>query len=187
MAGLERDELLEFHIRLVADGMVSGYVASRLQIGDSVRVSGPLGTSYLRRTHQGPMICVAGGTGLAPVLSIVRGALEAGHDQAIHLYFGVRSEHDLYAQQQLEELAASHAKLHIHIVIADGPVRDGHRAGLLTDAIARDWQTFEDWRAYICGAPAMVDAVKEVLLARKLAAAHVYADAFFPQALSQPA
>ena len=75
MAGLPGDGELEFHSRLVKDGLVSGYVDRELKLGDAVRVSGPLGTSYLRRKHEGPMLCVAGGTGLAPVLAIVRGAL----------------------------------------------------------------------------------------------------------------
>ena len=59
------DELLEFHVRLVPDGRVTGYIANELKVGDNVRVSGPMGTAYLRRTYTGPMLCVAGGTGLA--------------------------------------------------------------------------------------------------------------------------
>jgi ferredoxin-NAD(P)+ reductase (naphthalene dioxygenase ferredoxin-specific) len=188
MAGLPADELMAFHIRLVPDGLVSGYVVSRLRIGDSVRVSGPLGTSYLRRTHDGPIICVAGGTGLAPVLSIVRGALEAGSGQPIHLYFGVRSEVDLYGSEVLAGLSNRYPNLHVHVVIATGPVLNGHRAGLVTDAIDDDHASLGNWRAYVCGAPAMVNAVKERLIARGLEGARIHADAFFPQAVAvQPA
>lgn len=63
MAGVPGDEALEFHIRIVPGGQASGHVAGVLQPGDSVRVSGPLGTSYWRSRHAGPVICVAGGTG----------------------------------------------------------------------------------------------------------------------------
>lgn len=75
MAGLCADGELEFHVRLVADGRVTGYIANTLKVGDAVRVSGPLGSAYLRRKHEGPMLCVAGGTGLAPILSIIRRVL----------------------------------------------------------------------------------------------------------------
>jgi naphthalene 1,2-dioxygenase ferredoxin reductase component len=78
MASLCTDQQLEFHVRYVPDGRVSGYVFNQLKVGDSVRVSGPLGTAYLRTRHEGPMLCVAGGTGLAPILSILRGVISAG-------------------------------------------------------------------------------------------------------------
>ena len=55
--------LFEFHVRLVPDGRVTGYIAHDLKVGDAVKVSGPLGSAYLRRKHEGPMLCVAGGTG----------------------------------------------------------------------------------------------------------------------------
>lgn len=108
MAGLCSDDELEFHLRLVPDGLVTGYVANSLKTGETVRVSGPLGTAYLRQKHDGPMICIAGGTGLAPVLSIVRGALEAGMASPIHVYFGVRTEQDIYGTDRLAKLAAVH-------------------------------------------------------------------------------
>jgi ferredoxin len=82
MAGLSRDAELEFHVRKVPGGRVTAHIFEQLKLGDSVRVSGPLGTAYLRTKHRGPMLCAAGGTGLAPILSIVRGAIAAGHDAA---------------------------------------------------------------------------------------------------------
>ena len=96
MAGLSEDAELEFHVRAVPEGRVSTYVFNTLKVGDTVRVSGPLGTAYLRTRHDGPMLCVAGGTGLAPILAIVRGAIVAGMANPICLYFGVRSHQDLY-------------------------------------------------------------------------------------------
>lgn len=179
MAGLDHDELLEFHVRLVPNGRVSGYVANSLSVGDTVRVSGPLGTSYLRRKHEGPMICVAGGTGLAPVLSIVRGALESGMRNPIHVYFGVRSEQELYGDARLADLSERYSNLHFHIVVSSGDVRDGHRRGLVTEAVAQDWPVLEGWRAYLCGAPIMVDAARGLLVNRGVNDDHIYADAFY--------
>lgn len=178
MACLSGNEL-EFHVRVVPEGRVSGYIDTRLKVGDQVRVSGPLGTAYLRRKHTGPILCVAGGTGLAPVLSIVRGALEAGMRNDIHLYFGVRSEQDVYGKSWLDALAARHDNLRVHIVVAAGAELPGHRSGLVTDAVDADWAGLAGWRAYLCGAPPMVDAAALVLAHKGLSADHVYADAFY--------
>lgn len=180
MAGLPDDGEMEFHIRKVPGGRVTEYVFDQVKEGATVKLSGPLGTAYLRRTHTGPMLCVGGGTGLAPVLSIVRGALESGMENPIHLYFGVRSSQDLYDAERLEGLAARHPNLTVHIVIATGTPGPGQRGGLVTDAIERDLNSLAGWRAYLCGAPAMVEALTLLVARLGIKPAHVHADAFYP-------
>ncbi|PLZ00578.1 naphthalene 1,2-dioxygenase [Burkholderia sp. WAC0059] len=189
MASIENDALLEFHIRIVPGGAASSHVAHALKPGDTARISGPLGTSYLRRKHDGPIVCVAGGTGLAPVLSIVRGTLEAGSARPVHLYFGVRSEDDLYGAPQLAELQRRYPNLVVHTVVANGPVQEGHRGGLVPAALEIDWPASDalaGMRAYVCGSPPMVDAVRTVLAAKGLPDGHCYADAFFAQSRPVP-
>ncbi|CAN7253912.1 2Fe-2S iron-sulfur cluster-binding protein [Pseudoduganella sp. LjRoot289] len=179
MANVPGSEELEFHVRLVPDGRVTGHIDRVLAVGDAVRVSGPLGTAYLRRKHEGPMLCVAGGTGLAPVLSIVRAALAAGMAQPIHLYFGVRTRRDVYGLAWLEQLRERHANLHLHVVVSTGNDDPQWRGGVVTDAVSHDWDSLAGWRAYLCGAPPMVEAA--ALLAKKkgVLPEHVYADAFY--------
>ena len=180
MAGLCTDEFMEFHVRLVPEGRVSGYVFDQLQLGDAVRISGPLGTAYLRTRHEGPMLCVAGGTGLAPILSILRGAMDSGMSNPIHVYFGVRSRKDMYGLDQLQALQAKLPSMTLDVVLTtDDEIATGRRIGLVTDAIAQDIQYFKDWRAYICGAPPMVEATAALVKRRGIDAQHVYADAFY--------
>ncbi|GLQ49198.1 2Fe-2S iron-sulfur cluster-binding protein [Dyella flava] len=180
MAGLPSDEELEFHVRLVHDGRVSGYIASELAVGQSVRVSGPLGTAYLREKHTGPMLCVASGTGLAPILSIVRGALQAGMTNPIYVYFGARSPRDVYGMHWLEELAHDHPNLSVQVVTTSGATGQ-MRSGLVTEAIASDWgNNLKDFRAYLCGSPSMVEAATLLLKQRGISPEHLYADAFYP-------
>ena len=182
MAGLDSDEHLEFHVRLVPGGRVSGYITETLKPGDSVRVTGPLGTAYLRRKNEGPMLCIAGGTGLAPVLSIVRGALESGMDNPIHVYFGVRSKDDVYCTEVLASLQARYANLKVHVVVTVGDVADTQRSGLVTDAVDADWPSLEGFRVYLCGSPPMVDAATLLVMRKGVPAEHVYADAFYTSA-----
>jgi ferredoxin-NAD(P)+ reductase (naphthalene dioxygenase ferredoxin-specific) len=182
MAGLPGDDELEFHIRVVKDGLVSGYVDRELKVGDTVRVSGPLGTSYLRTRHEGPMLCVAGGTGLAPVLSIVRGALESGMRNDIHVYFGARSQRDIYCTDVLSGLAERYPNLAVHVVVTEGNDSPLLRSGIVTEAVAADWDSLAGWRAYLCGAPPMVDAATLVARNRGIEMDHIYADAFYAKA-----
>lgn len=181
MAGLSGDEVFEFHVRLVPDGRVTGYIAHDLKVGDSVRVSGPLGSAYLRRQHEGPMLCVAGGTGLAPILSILRGVVAQGMANPIYLYFGVRSPRDVYGLPALDALQRAHPALNVQVVVASGGDPATQRCGLVTDAIAQDHGDLAGWRAYLCGSPPMVEAATVVARRKGIAAAHIYADAFYSQ------
>jgi ferredoxin-NAD(P)+ reductase (naphthalene dioxygenase ferredoxin-specific) len=181
MAGLASDGTLEFHVRVVAGGRVSGYIANELKPGDAVRVSGPLGTAYLRRRHDGPMLCVAGGTGLAPILSILRGAAAVGMAHPIHVYFGVRSPRDIYGIDWLAELERRHRSLKLHIVVTSGGDPREQRCGLVTEAIAQDLGSLDGWRAYLCGSPPMVEAATALVRRKGIEPARIHADAFYTQ------
>lgn len=181
MAGLSGEGQFEFHVRLVPDGRVTGYIARDLKVGDPVKVSGPLGSAYLRRKHEGPMLCVAGGTGLAPILSILRGAIAHGMKNPIHLYFGVRSPRDVYGMPWLEQLKRDHPQLAVHVVVTSGGDPATQRCGLVTDAIEQDHGNLSGWRAYLCGSPPMVEAATVVARRKGIAAEHIYADAFYTQ------
>jgi ferredoxin-NAD(P)+ reductase (naphthalene dioxygenase ferredoxin-specific) len=179
MAGLCDDEEMEFQIRRVPDGRVTAFVFDDLQVGANIRVSGPLGTAYLRKKCTLPMLCVGGGTGLAPVLSIVRGAIAAGMQNPIHLYFGVRSAEDVYDAERLQALAAENSNLKVHIIVATGAPGAGQRSGLVTDAIEKDLGSLVGWRTYLCGAPAMVDALNLLVTRMGVESSHIHADAFY--------
>ncbi len=193
MANRPDEPILEFHIRCIAGG-VSGHIPSRLKPGDLVRVSGPFGTSYLREEHLGPIVAIAGGTGLAPIRSIVAAALDKTLDRPIHVYFGVRSERDVYAEAELRAWQAQHKNLKVHVVLSDEVTASGgqgealhggagmRRHGFVTDAVRADFLHFQGFQAYLAGPPAMVDAATELLSAGGVAARDIHADAFYSAA-----
>jgi ferredoxin-NAD(P)+ reductase (naphthalene dioxygenase ferredoxin-specific) len=180
MANAEGDEVLEFHLRRVPDGVVSGFVAEQLRVGDVVKLIGPLGTSYLRRKHEGSALCIAGGTGLAPICSIVRTALGGTTTDSIHLYVGARSESELYWLDELHELRRQHpARLNVTLA-TDLPASDAAvRHGRVVDVAATDLASLAGWKVYLAGPPPMVDAGTQ--LALRLSAKHtdIHADAFY--------
>lgn len=170
---------VEFHIRIVPGGRVTSYVATQLKVGDSVRLSGPLGTAYLRQKASDPIVCIAGGTGLAPILSILRGMADRGATPPVHVYFGARSPRDVYGVAWLDELKARLPNLTVHVVVTSSGEPGSYRMGVVTEAVKHDWDNLKGWRAYVAGAPAMVDASTILLRQKGIAAEHVYADAFY--------
>lgn len=181
MANRPDEPTLEFHIRVMQGAeSVSRRVAANLRIGDTVKVSGPLGTSYLRAQHAGPMLCIAGGSGLAPIKSIVETALRNDFDQPVHLYFGVRGERDVYFERELAQWSEQYPTIRSHIVLSDGAAGSSRRRGFVTDAVAADFSDLKGFKAYFAGPPPMVDAATALVNGLGIETRDIHADAFFP-------
>jgi CDP-4-dehydro-6-deoxyglucose reductase/ferredoxin-NAD(P)+ reductase (naphthalene dioxygenase ferredoxin-specific) len=181
MANVPGDPVLEFHVRRSVGGATSAYVAEQLQLGDPVRVEGPFGTSYLREAHRGPIIAVAGGSGMAPLKSIVERALQKEMPQHIYFYFGVRAERDLYLDKHFARLARSHPKLHFTPVLSEETSKD-LRHGLVHEAVAADFDELDGCKAYLAGPPVMVEAATQLFERRGMRRIDIHADAFYTAA-----
>jgi naphthalene 1,2-dioxygenase ferredoxin reductase component len=186
MANAPGEADLQFHVRVTSTG-VSGQLRDQLEPGHRVQISGPFGTSYLREQQLAPIIAIAGGTGLGPIRSIVRRALDVRMPGPIHVYVGVREERDVYGEAELLTWAARTPALKVHVVLAEGAgaVTD-RRAGLVTDAVVADFDDLAGFRAYLAGPPAMVEAAVDLLRERGVATHDIHADAFYGAAPSQP-
>jgi CDP-4-dehydro-6-deoxyglucose reductase/ferredoxin-NAD(P)+ reductase (naphthalene dioxygenase ferredoxin-specific) len=179
MANTPAEPELLFHVRHMPGGRTSRYVATELKVGDRVKVSGPLGIAYLREGHRGPVLAVAGGSGLAPIQSILCTLLERGHDDPVTLYFGVRSERDLYHEALLKDLAAKHANFSYAVVLSEQIGARGRRYGMVHETLEIDHA--DDLMVYMAGPPVMVEAATAALLARGVAQRQIHADAFYNQ------
>jgi len=180
MANTPQDAELVFHIRHMPGGRTSAYAATQLRSGDRVKVSGPLGVAYLREGHAGPALLVAGGSGLAPIQSILRTMLARGHDAPVTLYFGARSERDLYHEALLRELAARHPNFSYQVVLSEQKGAAGRRYGLVHQSIELPPDAGAVM-AYLAGPPVMVEAATALPAARGLAPRQIHADAFHNQ------
>ena len=172
---------LEFHVRLLPQGLVSGFMAKQLKAGDGVEVRGPFGDAFWDAQEargDGPLLLLAGGTGLAPIVSVLDAALRDGvPGQRIHLYHGVRGERDLYAGAQLAARASEQGFRFVP-VYSDEPAPPV-RSGLLHEAVGQDFSSLAATHIHVAGPPSMVDAIKELALRRGASADSVRADAFF--------
>jgi len=179
MASRSGERALEFHIRRVPGGAATESIHAQLQLGEPVFVEGPFGASHLRERHVGPMLCIAGGSGLAPIKSIVETAIAGGMKQPIHVYFGARTARDLYLVEHFQQLAQQHPNLAFTAVLSEACADATWRTGMVADAVAEDLQNLDGWKAYVAGPPLMVEAVIEITSARGLKAQDLHADVFY--------
>jgi CDP-4-dehydro-6-deoxyglucose reductase/ferredoxin-NAD(P)+ reductase (naphthalene dioxygenase ferredoxin-specific) len=177
MASRPGDRELEFHIRRVPGGKVSGYVHASLSRGSRVILTVPMGTSYLRPAHKGPILAVAGGSGLAPIKSIIDELAPSQQRPPIYLYFGVRSERDLYLSDYLRVLADAGTITYVPVLSEPGG-NSSFRIGFLADAIGADFDRLDGFTAYLAGPPVMIETCRRVILSRGVKEDAFHADAF---------
>jgi len=179
IASLPGDKSIEFHIRRSGDGGSSShFVLDELSIGDPVMVTAPMGNSYFRADHEGPILCVAGGSGMAPIRCIAETAIAREDGRDVHLYFGVRDEQDIYFEKRFSALTEEHAHFHFTPVLSEASSKTDRRTGFVHEAIKDDLPSFEGWKAYLCGPPIMVDSVIKLLKERGVHEDDIYADAY---------
>jgi naphthalene 1,2-dioxygenase ferredoxin reductase component len=174
---------LEFHIARIPGGLAGSHVFNNLRAGDIVRVSGPLGVSFLRHNDPRPIICVAAGAGLAPVLSLLREASRRKMPNVIHVYVVGSAKAGPYGADLARSIAAQVLNARIYIVSFSGRGRDEGQYRLVTDAIETEYHDLSNWRGYFFGVPAVVESA--TMLAKRLGmdCDRVHADAFYPAGL----
>jgi len=182
MANRPDDPTVEFHIRTTPGGAVSPYVAGRLSVGETVKVEGPYGAAHLRESHRGPIVALAGGSGLAPIKAIVEEALGRGMTQPIALYFGARAERDLYLEGHFTALSEKHANLTFVPVLSEPGAGTRRRTGFLAEALAADFADLDGAKAYLAGPPVMVETCTQALAKLGVRRQDVHADAFYTEA-----
>ena len=152
------DTHASFLIKHVPGGLMSGWL-ERAQPGDRVPMTGPLGSFYLREVVR-PLLLLAGGTGLAPFLSMLEVLAQRGEVRPITLIYGVTRDQDLVLLEALEAFAARLPQLTVVTCVAD-PQTAHPRQGYVTQHMGREALHDGDVDVYLCGPPPMVDAVRQ--------------------------
>jgi NAD(P)H-flavin reductase/ferredoxin/fatty-acid desaturase len=177
-----REGRVSFMIRKVPGGKFSSLVNDEDVVGRTVHVDGPEGDFYLR-AGDAPLLFVAGGSGLAPILAILREAITAGVARPATLLFGARTRDDLYALEEIQEIADEwRGEFRFVPVLSeadDDADWEGER-GLVTEQIPQLLE--ERAHAYLCGPPAMIDNAIGLMMAHGVARRHIRFDRFTTQA-----
>jgi CDP-4-dehydro-6-deoxyglucose reductase len=175
----EEDALLELHMRYVPGGQFSEHVFNAMKVKDIMRINGPLGSFFLRESDK-PAIFLAGGTGFAPIKSILTHAFHHGLERRMVLYWGAKQRRDLYLPDLPDRWAREHANFSFIPVLSEPAAGDDWhgRAGFVHQAVLADFADLSGYQVYACGAPPMVEAAKREFVGRGLPEDEFYSDAF---------
>ncbi|MGM0431732.1 MAG: NADH:ubiquinone reductase (Na(+)-transporting) subunit F [Spirochaetota bacterium] len=172
-------EHIELEVRLVPNGICTTYVHNYLKEGEEVLFNGPYGDFYLRDTQR-PMICIAGGSGMAPLKSILLDMAEKGVDREVHYFFGARSKRDLFLVDEMRELENKLPNFTFIPALSE-PAEDDQwegEVGLITDVVAKYVEDGSQSEAYLCGSPGMIDACIKVLKDKSVPEENIFFDKF---------
>lgn len=174
-----RDALSAF-VRRVPGGQFSELLFAGAPKDVPFTIDGPHGNFYLRGGG-GPILCIAGGSGLSPLMSVLEEAVAHGVRRDVVLLFGARGERDLYCQDQIASIERRWSgRFTFWPALSETPV-EGLRSGFVTDHIAEalEWLgKSEGLQAYMCGPPPMIDAAIHTLTEGGLALSSIFYDKF---------
>jgi NAD(P)H-flavin reductase/ferredoxin len=173
---------LELLIRAQPGGAASSWLFGLLAEGDGLVVEGPYGKAHAQSPADRPVLCLAGGTGLAPILAIADRLQAESPGRVLQLYVGARTAEDVVLA---ERLAVLHERGADVVIAVDRGFRRGHdvpapvRAGMVLDHAAADLPDLRGHDVYLAGPPVMVEAALRRLVREGTAPAdRVFVDKF---------
>jgi CDP-4-dehydro-6-deoxyglucose reductase len=185
LASVPGSPVLELHVARLPGGLLSGWLAGA--VGRAVGIRGPFGEcSYVTAERERPLLLVGTGTGLAPLLGVVRAALAAGHRGPIRLFHGGLTRAGLYLWAELERLAESAPALEIVGSVLSAELAPAGQSGVrcqirntpidqLVLGAGMDWG---QQRVYLCGHPELVKQLQKKLYLAGASLERIHADPF---------
>ena len=151
---------IELHVRLVPGGQATPLIFDEVQLKNVVTVEGPFGTFYLRDSSA-PAVFLASGTGFAPIKALMEQLIAAkATARSVHLYWGGRTQQDLYLSSLCEQWAADLDWFEYTPVLSGDTSAWGGRTGFVHAAVMDDYPNLSDHQVYACGAPIVIDSAK---------------------------
>lgn len=169
---------VEFHIRRIPGGFFTEQRLAALKPGDLLDVEIPRGNFCYRPDDWRPMLFVATGTGIAPIRAILESLLDDEDCPPVSLYWGMRTEADLYAREELESWADRLFEFNFVPVLSKADDTWSGRRGRVQQAIREDFDDLSEHAFYICGSPEMVAQTKHTVLELKGELDYIYSDSF---------
>ncbi|MFT3758391.1 NADH:ubiquinone reductase (Na(+)-transporting) subunit F [Thauera sp.] len=179
---------VELNIRIVPGGEGTAYVHERMQAGERVRITGPYGRFFVKKSARVPLIFMAGGSGLSSPRAMILDLLEEGFEQPIALIYGQRNREELYYHEEFVALAARHANFRYVPALShepEGTDWTGFRGFVHEAAKAAFDNDFRGHKAYLCGPPLMIDACITTLMQGRLFERDIYTEKFISAADAQ--
>jgi CDP-4-dehydro-6-deoxyglucose reductase, E3 len=174
-----RDPRIELHVRVLAAGQMSRWLAEEARPGDPATIQGPSGHCFYVPGREDQELILAGtGTGLAPLYGIAQDAVRSGHAAPITLFHGARDPGGLYLAGPLRELERRAPQFRYIPCSERDSGRDGIEAGSLEDVLLAHFPSFAGCRVYLCGNPAMVQSLRKKVFLKGAGIREIFCDAF---------
>lgn len=170
---------LELHVRQVPGGFFTTQIFNTMKERDLLRFQGPLGTFFLRQDSERPVLLMAGGTGFAPIKAIVEDAIEREIQRPLHVFWGARTDRDLYLNQLARNWASRHKNIKYTPVLSEAP-GDGWsgETGWVHEVLLQHYPNLDGYEVYMSGPPPMVDAGYAAFVEHGLCEDNLYFDSF---------
>lgn len=174
---------VEFLIKKYPGGKFSALLDNGIAVGDTIELTGPYGNFTLKKGHVLPLVLMAGGAGMAPVLGLLRHLSDTGDTRRIRFYYGARTPADLFYLDEIRELGARLADFEFVVALSesnDGSAELGVTAelGMVTDVVEAREPELHRSEVYLCGPPPMVDAALELAARQRVPDDQVFYDKF---------
>lgn len=177
----QSEDIIELHIRHVEGGGFTGWVFDELNVRDILRLEAPLGTFFVRNDAvDRPMIMMGGGTGFAPLKSMIEDLLAHHDKRPLHLFWGAHSQADLYMYDQAREWADRNEHLQFTSALVEPGDADktGSFEGFVHEAVLAQYTDLTAFDIYMSGPPAMIDAGRAAFLENGAQQRRIFFDSF---------
>ncbi len=180
IANLPGEGRIEFMIKRYPGGRLSGMLEEGLKAGDEIQFTGPYGAFHLRRSSERPVLMIAGGSGMAPVLGVLRQLASEGCERPVRFFYGARTDEDVFHLEEIAELGERLADFEFTPVVG-GFVHEA------VDAWLEDNEAYATPDVYMCGPPPMLEAAEPMLIEkRKVDEQRIFQDKFTTAAEADP-
>lgn len=178
-------DVVELNVRIVPGGQITAWLHQQLQVGDRLKLSGPYGRFFVKKSANLPLIFMAGGSGLSSPKSMIEELLAEGCTLPMTLVYGQRNRAELYYDGEFRALAEKYPNFSYVPALSDEPAGsdwDGARGFVHEAAKAHFANDFRGHKAYLCGPPAMIEACVTTLMQGRLFERDIYMEKFFSAA-----
>ncbi|VAW56051.1 2-polyprenylphenol hydroxylase and related flavodoxin oxidoreductases [hydrothermal vent metagenome] len=174
------DAYIELHIRRVDKGIVSNWLFDEVKLNDTLQIQAAMGNCFYTPEAPEQTLLLAGtGTGLAPLYGIMRDALQQGHRGEIHLIHGAIQTKDLYMHKTLLDLQSLYKQFHYHASVLQN---DNKQCSISTipidEQVLNVANNLPKCKIYLCGAPDIVNLMKNKLFLAGASTKNIFADPF---------
>ena len=174
---------LEFIIKVFPGGRFSSLLEGGISVGQDLVVKGPYGVFMLREKSNSDIICIGGGSGMAPLWSVLNSMAERGIERKATYYYGARTRKDLFYLDRLQQLEERLPGFRFVPALSMATAEDewDGETGLITEVLDRNLEAGQkQMQAYLCGPPPMIDAAIPVLVSKGIGEDRIFFDKFTP-------